>query len=84
MSSRHNSGAAALAPAALAKVLEGLPRIAVAYSGGLDSRFLRHAALLCGCDVLAVHVFGPHIPPQERRGRGLGAAARSAADNGLF
>ena len=67
MSSRHNSGAAAVS-AALARVLEGLPRMAVAYSGGLDSRFLCHAALLCGCDVLAVHVYGPHIPPQESAG----------------
>ena len=67
MSSRYSGGAGHV-PAALAKVLEGLPRIAVAYSGGLDSRFLCHAALLCGCDVLAVHVFGPHIPPQESAG----------------
>ena len=67
MSSRHNGGAAAV-PAALARVLEGLPRMAVAYSGGLDSRFLCHAALLSGCDVLAVHVYGPHIPPQESAG----------------
>lgn len=42
--------------------------MAVAYSGGLDSRFLCHAALLRGCDVLAVHVFGPHIPAQESAG----------------
>jgi len=67
MNNRHNSGAGQV-PAALARVLGGLPRIAVAYSGGLDSRFLCHAALLCGCDVLAVHVFGPHIPPQESAG----------------
>lgn len=52
-------------PAALAAVLRDLPRLAVAFSGGLDSRFLCHAALLSGCDVLAVHVYGPHIPPQE-------------------
>ena len=67
MNNRHTSGAGQV-PAALARVLGGLPRIAVAYSGGLDSRFLCHAALLCGCDVLAVHVFGPHIPPQESAG----------------
>ena len=67
MNDRYD-GAAGLVPAALAKVLEGLPRMAVAYSGGLDSRFLCHAALLLGCDVLAVHVFGPHIPPQESAG----------------
>ena len=67
MSNGNNSGAGQV-PAAVAKVLGGLPRIAVAYSGGLDSRFLCHAALLCGCDVLAVHVFGPHIPAQESAG----------------
>ncbi|MTJ92138.1 MAG: PP-loop family protein [Desulfovibrio sp.] len=67
MSDRYDC-ATGQVPAALAKVLGGLPRVAVAYSGGLDSRFLCHAALLCGCDVLAVHVFGPHIPPQESAG----------------
>lgn len=67
MNDRHD-GATGQVPAALAKVLGGLPRVAVAYSGGLDSRFLCHAALLCDCDVLAVHVFGPHIPPQESAG----------------
>ena len=65
-------------PAALAAVLRGLPRVAVAFSGGLDSRFLCHAALLCGCDVLAVHVYGPHIPPQESDG-----AAAWARERGL-
>ena len=67
MSNGNNSGAGQV-PAALARVLGGLPRMAVAYSGGLDSRFLCHAALLCGCDVLAVHVSGPHIPAQESAG----------------
>ncbi|NCB23459.1 MAG: PP-loop family protein [Deltaproteobacteria bacterium] len=66
--SNGNNGGAGQVPAALARVLGGLPRMAVAYSGGLDSRFLCHAALLCGCDVLAVHVFGPHIPAQESAG----------------
>ena len=65
-------------PAALAAVLRDLPRLAVAFSGGLDSRFLCHAALLCGCDVLAVHVYGPHIPPQESAG-----AAAWARERGL-
>lgn len=60
-----NSFRADQVPAALVAVLRNLPRVAVAFSGGLDSRFLCHAALLCGCDVLAVHVYGPHIPPQE-------------------
>ena len=65
-------------PDALAAVLRDLPRLAVAFSGGLDSRFLCHAALLCGCDVLAVHVYGPHIPPQESAG-----AAAWARERGL-
>ncbi len=30
-----------------------------------DSRFLCHAALLCHCDILAVHASGPHIPANE-------------------
>lgn len=67
-----------LVPAALAAVLHDLPRVAVAFSGGLDSRFLCHAALLSGCDVLAVHVYGPHIPPQESAG-----AASWARERGL-
>lgn len=75
MNNASNSGAGQV-PAALARVLGGLPRIAVAYSGGLDSRFLCHAALLCGCDVLAVHVFGPHIPTQESAGASAWAQQR--------
>lgn len=75
MTDRHNGGAG-IVPASLARVLDGLPRIAVAYSGGLDSRFLCHAALLCGCDVLAVHVSGPHIPPQESAGAAAWAQQR--------
>ncbi|WP_300553946.1 PP-loop family protein [Desulfovibrio sp.] len=63
-------------PAALAAVLRDLPRLAVAFSGGLDSRFLCHAALLCGCNVLAVHVYGPHIPPQESAGAAAWARER--------
>ncbi|MDO5483454.1 MAG: PP-loop family protein [Desulfovibrionaceae bacterium] len=43
------------------------PGLAVAFSGGLDSRFLCHAARLCGYTVLALHVRGPHIPPAESK-----------------
>lgn len=49
----------------LAEILADLPPIAVALSGGIDSRFLCHAALLRGADVLAVHASGPHIPAAE-------------------
>ncbi|MBO4301101.1 MAG: ATP-dependent sacrificial sulfur transferase LarE [Desulfovibrio sp.] len=52
-------------PARFVSLLRRLPRLAVAFSGGLDSRFLCHAALLCGCDVLAIHARGPHIPQAE-------------------
>lgn len=51
--------------AALQSLLGNLPEVAVAFSGGLDSRFLCHAALLCGCRVVALHAHGPHVPRQE-------------------
>ena len=66
------------AAARLRDVLSGLPRMAVALSGGLDSRFLCHMASACGCDVVAVHGAGPHVPEEESaaarewaKGRGL-------------
>lgn len=52
-------------PLKLREVFINLPAIAVAFSGGLDSRFLCHAAKLCGREVLAVHISGPHIPRRE-------------------
>ena len=65
-------------PQALARQLRAMPPLVVAFSGGIDSRFLSHAALLSGCDVLAVHARGPHIPAGESahalawaEGRGL-------------
>ena len=65
-------------PQVLARRLRAMPPLVVAFSGGIDSRFLSHAALLSGCDVLAVHVRGPHIPAGESahalawaEGRGL-------------
>lgn len=65
-------------PEAFAAALRGLPPLAVAFSGGLDSRFLCHAARLCGCDVLALHARGPHIPPEESA-----RAAQWARENSL-
>ena len=41
--------------------------LAVALSGGLDSRFIVHAALRAGCDVLALHARGVHIPESDTR-----------------
>lgn len=49
----------------LAEFFAASPAIAVALSGGIDSRFLCHAAQLCGADVLAIHVSGPYIPATE-------------------
>lgn len=43
-------------------------RLAIAFSGGLDSRFLCAAAQAEGCDVLAFHVRGPHIPGSDSTG----------------
>lgn len=60
-----SAGEAAAGAARLGKALSGLPRMAVALSGGLDSRFLCHMALASGCDVLALHAAGPHVPPEE-------------------
>ena len=44
---------------------DGEARFALAYSGGLDSRFLAHAACLLGFRPLLLHVTGPHVPPEE-------------------
>jgi uncharacterized protein len=37
----------------------------LAYSGGIDSRFLAHAARLAAVPVNLVHVRGPHVMPAE-------------------
>lgn len=39
--------------------------VAVAFSGGLDSRFLLHTAKRAGVNARALHVNGPHIPSRE-------------------
>jgi len=49
----------------LAAFFSAHPRLAIAFSGGLDSRFLCFAALRAGADVLALHARGPHIPAYE-------------------
>lgn len=53
-------------------------RLAIAFSGGLDSRFLCASALAAGCDTLAIHILGPHIPAGESAG-----AREFAASMGL-
>ena len=54
-------------PDALTSLLPELAPLAVAYSGGLDSRFLAHAARCYGLGdaVRLLHVTGPHVPPEE-------------------
>lgn len=39
--------------------------LAIACSGGLDSRFLTHAACLAGLDPALYHITGPHVPARE-------------------
>lgn len=62
----------------LHSLLATLPPLAVAFSGGLDSRFLCAVCLDRKNDVLAVHVTGPHIPVSETAG-----ARAFARDMGL-
>lgn len=52
-------------PDSLGAILADMPRLAIAYSGGLDSRFLAHAGQLAGCEILLLHALGPHIPAAE-------------------
>lgn len=62
---------------ALLPVLRPWP-LAVAFSGGLDSRFLCFSLRRAGCDVLALHATGPHVPQAESA-----AARRWARAQGL-
>lgn len=74
---------AAAIPKALADLLRELSPIALAFSGGLDSRFLAHAARLQALvhakpEMHLFHSIGPHMPAAES------AAARAWAEaNGL-
>ncbi|MBQ9537197.1 MAG: PP-loop family protein [Desulfovibrionaceae bacterium] len=45
----------------LKQLLKTLSPIALAYSGGLDSRFLCHIASKCGCQILCLHATGPQL-----------------------
>lgn len=39
--------------------------VRIAYSGGLDSRFLAFCAKLAGFDVVLLHIEGPHVSPND-------------------
>ena len=56
--------------------LRELAPLAVALSGGLDSRFLAHAARLANCDTLLLHASGSHVSPRESEGAKLWAAGQ--------
>ena len=58
--------------------LRALSPLALAFSGGLDSRFLAHAARIASCNILLLHAFGPHISPRESQ-----RAEAWAAEQGL-
>lgn len=60
----------------LGEALAALSPLAVALSGGLDSRFLCHMALAFGCEVLALHGRGPHMNPEESAAAEAWARAR--------
>jgi uncharacterized protein len=49
----------------LLEVLRDLGPFTLAYSGGLDSRFLAHAARSATVPLSLVHVRGPHVAPVE-------------------
>ncbi len=49
----------------LQSFLKNYPKLAIAFSGGLDSRFLAYAAKQSCCDVTLLHAYGAHTPTQE-------------------
>ena len=49
----------------LVQRLHALAPLAIAFSGGLDSRFLAFTAARAGLDPLLVHAHGPHVPQHE-------------------
>lgn len=54
-------------PEALARFFEARPRLALAFSGGVDSAYLLYAATACGCDVGAFYAQSAFQPEFERR-----------------
>ena len=53
-------------PASLRAFFEAHPRLALAFSGGVDSAYLLYAAKACGCDVRAFYAQSAFQPAFER------------------
>ncbi len=51
----------------LIHILHGLAPIALAFSGGLDSRFVAHMAHKEGLPIHLFHITGPHVQKEETR-----------------
>ncbi len=54
-------------PQALRAFFDAHPRLALAFSGGVDSAYLLYAARACGCDVAAFYAQSAFQPEFERR-----------------
>ena len=54
-------------PQSLRAFFAGHPRMALAFSGGVDSAYLLYAARACGCDVAAFYAQSAFQPEFERR-----------------
>jgi uncharacterized protein len=54
-------------PQSLRDFFDAHPRLALAFSGGVDSAYLLYAARACGCDVGAFYVQSAFQPEFERR-----------------
>ncbi|MDL2216466.1 PP-loop family protein [Desulfovibrio sp. OttesenSCG-928-M14] len=66
-------------PELFAELLQNCRPMALAFSGGLDSRFLAHSALALlptPGDLCLIHVCGPHVPEDESRAADAWARAR--------
>ena len=60
------------------KTLAPNGRLGIAFSGGLDSRFLAHAAARADLEPLLLHASGPHIAPSESSWAAAWAMRRNA------
>ena len=54
-------------PPALRAFFDAHPRLALAFSGGVDSAYLLYAARACGCDVAPFYARSAFQPEFERR-----------------